>query len=282
MPATIAYENVLRRAMIEGWAKASPEVRAAMKTSGGDVNAALAKVARSHPQVIQNISKRTFDALGDYSHYNKLEKGVKAILPFYGWDRHIVRSVARLVSEHPARLNALLQVGAQGHADQQQALGDLPSYAQGDVRLPGLPWWMGPLNGRTPVLQTRQWNPFTTFSDLLNIPKALTGQAGGPATEILSSGIGPVIQAIIEQATGRSTLSGAPIKGNAFVHDAGSIPPVGLLEQLLGHGAATKPTSLYQHDLATTLAGFLGVPVKKVAMNTAHLYAKQEQSGKPK
>ena len=37
MPATVAYENVLRRAMAEGWAKAMPEVRTAMRANGGDV-----------------------------------------------------------------------------------------------------------------------------------------------------------------------------------------------------------------------------------------------------
>jgi hypothetical protein len=50
---------------------------------------------------------------------------------------------------------------------------------------------------------------------------------------------------------------------------------VNLIEQALGHGPPTKPTSLYQHDLASALAGFLGVPIKKTDLGTAHLYATQ-------
>jgi hypothetical protein len=48
----------------------------------------------------------------------------------------------------------------------------------------------------------------------------------------------------------------------------------------LGKGKPTKPTSLYQNDLASVLAGFVGVPVKKTALNTAHLYAAQQKARK--
>lgn len=273
MPPTIAYENVLRRAMVEGWAKASPEIQAAMKNAGGDVNQALRDVQKTHPQVIQNISKKTFDALGDYNHYNKLERGIKQIIPFYGWDRHIVRSAGRIVGEHPVRADALLNVGAQGHADQQRTLGELPSYMQSDVKLPGLPGFMGPLNGRTPLLDTHALNPFNTLADLAKLPQAVSGKAGGAGSETLSSGLNPIIQALIEQMTGRSLLSGAPIKGNAFANAAANIPQAALIQVLRGKGAPTKPTSLYQTDWQSKLAAFLGIPIKKTNLQTAHYRA---------
>lgn len=280
MPMTIAYENVLRRAMIEGWAKASPEVRAAMRTNGGDVNLALADVAKTHPQVLNNISRRVDDALGNYRTYNRFEQTIRQLIPFYGWDRHIVRSVARLALEHPARLDALLQVGAQGHAYQQQTLGDLPPYMQGDVKLPGLPGFMGPLNGRTPLLSTHSLNPFNTAADLLHLPQAITGVAGGAGSEELSSGLNPLLQALIEQRTGRSLLSGAPIKGNALANTFENIPQVALVQSLRGKRTPTKRTSLYQSDFPTMLAAFLGAPVKKTNLGTAHLYADQAKTGK--
>jgi hypothetical protein len=48
----------------------------------------------------------------------------------------------------------------------------------------------------------------------------------------------------------------------------------------LGKGKPTKPTSLCQNDLASALAGFLGAPIKKTALNTAYLYAAQQKAGK--
>lgn len=280
MPATIAYENVLRRAMVEGWANATPEVKAAMASYGGDVNEALRQVAKTHPQVINNISKRVDDALGDYRNYNRLERGIKNLIPFYGWDRHIVRSTARLARERPGRLNALAKVGQLGQQEDQQQLGPLPSYLQGGVKLPGLPGFMGPLAGRTPVLNAPSLNPFSTDADLAQLPGALTGNAGGTGSDTLSSGLNPIIQAAIEQATGKSLLSGAPVKGNAFANVLANMPQVALARAAAGGTAPTKPTALYRNDPWTMLAAFLGVPVKKTNLQTAHLYAAEE--GKPR
>lgn len=48
---------------------------------------------------------------------------------------------------------------------------------------------------------------------------------------------------------------GAPIKGNAFANAASNIPQASLLSALLGHGAATKPTSLYQQEALVVKEG---------------------------
>ena len=48
---------------------------------------------------------------------------------------------------------------------------------------------------------------------------------------------------------------------------------------LAGHGAPNKPTVLYQHDLASTLAAYLGASIKKTNLATAHSTAAKE--GKP-
>ena len=271
MPATVAYENVLRRAMAEGWAKATPEVQAAMRANGGDVNAALREIAHTHPQVVNDISKRIDDALGNYRSYSKFERAIKQVVPFYGWDRHIVRSAARLALERPGRLSALRAIGTQGNAVQNETLGPLPSYMQGDIRLPGLPSFMGPLNGRTPVMQTSSLNPFHTLVDLGGIPGALFRKSGTGGDTL--SNVNPILQAVLEQLTGRSLLTGQAIKGNAFAYEANNIPQVSTLETLFGHGAPTKPTSLYQYDNAERLASLFGIPIKKVALNTAHLDA---------
>jgi hypothetical protein len=278
MPATIGYENVLRRAMVEGWAKAQPEVRALMHANGGDVNQALEDLAQTHPHVINEISKRTDDALGNYRSYNKFEQAVKAFIPFYGWDRHIVRSVARLAKERPALLDGLLQVGQVGQQRQTQQLGQLPPYMKGMVRLPGLPGFLGGLNGRTPLLNTQTLNPFNTAVDLARLPASLISNT--PGSQEVVSGLNPIITALVEQlATHRDMLTGANLKQNAFLHELENIPQVRAILAGVGKLPPTKPTSLYQNDARTIWANLAALPVKKANLQTAHLYATQQAKG---
>ena len=288
MPATIVYETVLRRAMAEGWAKAMPEVRAAMKDHGGDINAALRQVAAHHPQVINDISRRIDDALGNYRDYNKFEEGLRQWVPFYGWDRHIVRSVARIAKERPGRLDALVQEGAYGKKLNDKNIGPLPSFLQGAIKLPGLPKFMGPLDGRTPLLSTRSLNPFNTAAELTKMGGDLfSGQAGSHGSE-LSAGLNPIIQGLVEQITGRSLLTngampkGGPnagVLGNVARNIVASVPQARLLDALL-HAQKTKPGALYRKDLQTQLAAFLGAPVKKTNLSAAAQLAAKE--GKPR
>jgi hypothetical protein len=63
---------------------------------------------------------------------------------------------------------------------------------------------------------------------------------GGTSSEELSSGLNPLAQALIEQATGRSLLSGAPIKQNAFVNAVENIPQVSLVRAKLCELASTQ------------------------------------------
>lgn len=264
MPATIAYENVLRRAMAEGWAKASPEVQSVMRANGGDVNAALQAVANTHPQVINDISARIDDAFGNYRSYNKLERAIKQFVPFYGWDRHIVSSMARLALERPQALDALLQAGEVGAQRRDAQLGSLPSYMSGDVKLPGLPGILGGLGGRQPVLNTGSLNPFNTFADLLQNPVA-------------AAGLSPIIDSLIEEHTGRSSLTGAKLKQDPFLSMLEDLPQVRPVLEAAGVIPPTKPTSLYQSDWRMQLSALLGLPVKAELPETAHLYASERQ-----
>jgi hypothetical protein len=79
------------------------------------------------------------------------------------------------------------------------------------------------------------------------VPAALFG-ATSPSTSsheretlisVRVSGLNPFVQAAIEQMTGRSLLSGAPIKHNALSNFAQSIPQVALVQALRGKQAAT-------------------------------------------
>jgi hypothetical protein len=278
MPATIRVENFLRRAMLEGWARATPEVVAEMNFRGADINTAIQHVAATHPEIVREISRRVDDALGNYRDYTPAEQRIKQLIPFYGWDRHIVRSTARILSERPGVANALVNVGRQGQAlAAQQGVANVPSYMLGDIRI-GKP---GP-DGRTPLLSTHSLNPFATAPELVNLAGALVHGKPGAGGDVLSGALNPIVQGLIEQMTGRSLLSGAPVKGrnagmlgNLAASIAENTPQASLLEALLGGKAGkTKPGALYSRDARTKLENLLGYPIKRTNLATAAKYAR--------
>jgi hypothetical protein len=257
MPATIAYENVLRRAMAEGWAKASPEVRAIMARNGDDVNAALLEVSRTHPQLINDISRRVDDALGNYRTYNRLERAIKNVVPFYGWNRHIVRSVARLALERPQVLDALYNEGTQGKELADKILGALPAYLEGAIGL-------GQHGGHTRILDMHSWNPFNTLTDMGEMAKAPFGKPGGASDAFP---ISPFIQDAIEQLSGHSLLTGAPVHGNFVTRIPNMVPRVGLAESLLGKQPNVKAVN--QSSAYLRLLKYLGYPVEDLNLAAA-------------
>lgn len=279
MPAIIGYENVLRRAMVEGWAKATPEVRAAMKANGGDVNQALRTVAKSHPHTIDEISQRVDDALGNYRSYNQVERTIKQVIPFYGWDRHLIRSMVRLIKEHPGVLDALYQIGQQGAQANDQGVGGLPSFMDGSIGIPkGIAKHLGPLNGRTPLLETSGLLPSSTVGDL-------AGLLGNHGSSELTSSMNPLITGMVEQLTGTSLETGDPLPRKALGKNIASkvlkdfeelaqVPQVALAKSIVS-GPQSRPTSLFQNDWESELANFLGLKVKKTNLPLAHQEAAQ-------
>lgn len=263
-PQTIAYENVLRRAMAEGWARAEPSVQRLLDHNGGDINAALRQVAKTDPRTLDTISRRVDDALGNYRTYNRFERAIKQVVPFYGWNRHITKSLFRLASERPQVLDALLNTGEQGRAQADKILGLLPDYLQEAVPV-HLPSWLGGQTGPgiTQTLVPSAWNPFGTLIDegkILAAPAQPAGWAGSAVP------LAPDISALIGQLTGKSLFTGGSIKGNALV-DAllNAIPQESLFTR-----AGPKPTSINQNSRYAQLLRLLGLPVENLNLPAAH------------
>lgn len=260
MPATIAYENVLRRAMAEGWAKADPEVQALMRHNGGDVNAALREIAQTKPQIIDGISRRVDDALGNYRTYNRLERALKAVVPFYGWNRHLTSSVVRLALERPQVLDALYQTGQEGKPLADAILAALPKYLQGSLGV-HLPTWLGGEPGMQQLLTMQSLNPFNTIVDEGDIAAAPFHKAGASSDAFP---LNPYAEAAIEQLTGTNLLTGHPLRGNALANEAQHLTPLqGILHDLI-YGRHPSPTATNQNNELGQLLRYLGLPVENV------------------
>lgn len=259
MPATIAYENVLRRAMAEGWAKADPEVQALMRHHG-DVNVALSQIAKTKPQIINGISRRVDDALGNYRTYNRLERALKAVVPFYGWNRHLTASVTRLALERPQVLDALYQTGEEGKPLADAILAALPEYLQGSLGV-HLPTWLGGKPGMQQLLTMQSLNPFNTIVDEGNMAAAPFHKAGASSDAFP---LNPFAQAGIEQLTGTNLLTGHPLRGNALENEAKHLTPLqGILHDLI-YGRHPSPTATNQNNELGQLLRYLGLPVENV------------------
>ena len=259
MGPTLKAETWLRRLMIEGWAKSEPAVQAALKENGGDINAALRQVAKSDPHVIDDISQRVDHAQGNYRSYTPAEEKLRQVVPFYGWDRHIVQSTLRILLERPGVANYGIKSGQQGQKNIKALYGDLPPYLQGIVSL-----------GGNTVLSTKAVNPFGSLSDIV----AAT-QGGSPDT---LNAINPIIPALIEWKTGKSLVTGQPLKGthNPILRLIEGLPQARLAAAALGKhplGQSKHPTS-NSADFWAQLEALLGYPKKTLNVANANAAAK--------
>jgi hypothetical protein len=163
-------------------------------------------------------------------------------------------------------------LGAQA-ARNDQGLGPLPSFLEGAIKIGHLPGFMGPLEGRTALWDTKSLNPFATGADLLKL------FGSGHVSDEIAGSLNPIVRASIEQLTGTSLLTGAPMRksqrgknlpGMALKvgESAFSVPQLALAEALLG-GTPNRPGSLYRSDWQSQLAAILGARIKKTNISTA-------------
>jgi hypothetical protein len=281
MPATLKVENWLRRLMIDGWAHSEPEIQAAMQANGGDINAAMRQVAKTDPHVIEEISARVDHAQGNYRTYSAPEQKLRTIVPFYGWDRHIVQSTYRLLAERPAVAAAGFAVGRAGEQKTLKDFGELPTYLQGIVRLGGLPGFMGSMDGRTPAVSTKALGPFEADAAIMRTIESLFhGQAGTSPEE--AGNVNPFLVALVEQITGRNVATGSTLKdnlpfgfGNILPRAILGVPQARLLEEAANWhplGKPKRPTSAA--DIQSQLSALLGpLAVKKIDVPSANRIA---------
>jgi hypothetical protein len=250
-----------------------PEVQHVLERNGGDINDALRQLERTHPQTIDNISRRIDNALGNYRTYNRFERAIKQVVPFYGWNRHITSSLFRLASERPQVLDALLNTGELGKAKADRIVGALPEYLS-EVLPVHLPGALGGQHGAgvQTVIDPHALNPFSTIVDegrLVGSPFTHAGAASDAFP------LAPDVQALIEQMTGRSLLTGAPIQGNAFRDELLNLVPQ---ESLFTSKHPRSPHSINQNRRWAQLLRILGLPVENVNLPAAHYAARPKRT----
>lgn len=152
------------------------------------------------PQGIEGALRLANEALGDYTKMTKFERQyVKAVFPFWAWQRHIMRLTARqFTPDNITRTTAAM------HLTHLAAMQDewremVPAYQAGGLNIPGLGTDEAPY-----LWNNRNLNP---FQDALE--PFMSGDQFAPARGFARQA-GPAPAFALERMTGTSTFTGRP------------------------------------------------------------------------
>lgn len=263
-----ARANVILRQM--------PEVQALMKKGMHFDDAAMAVL--EDRSIRASVRQQLDDTLGQYHHMNRVERTVRAIVPFYTWDRAIARHGGHVFLDQPTTAAFMQQVGNEGVETTEEMLGKIPEFLRSalPMSLLGLP---EQIDGRVPILGTTGLNPYATIGSQVDlVSAALTG--GSPSGQAVSSFLHPFIGAGIEAVTGQRLLSGGRSGGEGGIlpkilqNVIGNLPETQILD-VATMGAEGGDSTLFERDLPQYLSAFLGVPIKQLNQQAAAAMAER-------
>lgn len=295
-PLVSKSEQATKRIQIYAELHSAPEVKRLMRTQGLSFDDAAQQALVGNAALGRRISSKVRATGGDYVNMNKLEKGIRNVVPFYAWDKHLVMHAGQLLSDRAHVAAPLLALGQQGSDQVVKDLGgNIPDFLKSSIPLSMLGIHKG--TGRVGVLSTSGLNPYTTGADLTELARALTSGGGMKGGEAIAGQLNPFIRGSIEQISGHKIGTNAPID-----RTGGLIPSVlrstltNLPEiKLAGSAFLPQPQPkvnsrtgvqtpfLYKKDFTTQLTSWLGVPIKQVDMTSAAAqYKKQQDALNPK
>jgi hypothetical protein len=275
-------EKGVRRIGIRGILTGQPEIKA-LRREGKSLNEAIDQASHD-PAFRSRIQHNMDNVLGQYHYYNGLEQHLRKLVPFYGWDRAILRHGRTMTVTHPARTEVQARIGEQGVEETKKALGDIPSYMEGLI----------PLGGKK-VLSTQGVNPYSTIPETIAPILAAVGLGKHKPGEALAMQLNPFLTGLIESTTGQSLLSGGKlphhgggILGQTAANVLEGIPQIRLGETLIKGAAKPHPNKrtgkttpfLYNKDATAQVAALLGIPVKELNKGRAHELARKERGQK--
>ena len=276
-------DRQVRRAAINTILRQNPEVKALMK-QGHSFDDAAAAVSENRA-LRETVQQRVNDVLGQYHYLNPTERAVRAVIPFYTWDRAIVRHGAHLYLDKPFTARVMTELGAQGVQTTEDMLGDVPDFLKGALPLSmvGLP---AEVDGRVPILGTSGLNPYSSLNDVIRMGQLVTS-GHIPAGEVFAGEANPFYTALMEQVTGTNLLTGKPLPKSAtqgslpenmIASIIEGLPQTKIVESATGH-AYQSPDTLYKNDLSQFLLAYIGVPAKQLNTKAAEKLAKERERG---
>lgn len=284
-------DEPVRIAAIAAHLRRSPEVKRLMKEKGLDFDSAVTRALRKDRSLRDRAAEHARAVAGDYFTVRGIEGPIRDLMPFYLWNRHILRTSGNLLLDTPGRVALMQRVSNMGVERMEELLGELPEFLHNAIPLSML--GLGQAGGgRADVLTTWSLNPFATVGDLAGFAQGLT-VGGGPraGSEVLQQA-NPLLTGFIEWATGRSILTGGPkpSHGGAFssvlANLGAGLPFVRLIQAGVTPDATAGPSGkdfLYAKDDRSPLTSLFGIPLRDVSLDTAHaLRQRDDEEREPK
>jgi len=301
-PATKAIaEDPVRAAVIMKTLRTMPEVQleaARLRRKGLSrgkafdraVDAVLSRDAKYGNGVIKSeIQLQSRRLAGDYVTLSENEKWLRDIIPFYLWNRHILKTSGNMVLNQPGRVAIASRLSALGLDEMQEMYGELPEFMRGAIPLALL--GIGePGSGRANMLLTASLNPWATVGEMAESVEALT--VGGTARRGAAfSLLNPFFQAGVESATEKSLLTGAlsPREGglleDILKRTFKGLPHSRAIEAFTTEDTEKTPKGndyLYARDDRSQVTSLLGIPIRNVSLARAAALVAENDDKKKK
>lgn len=315
-PLVSRYADMpVREATLLSYLKRQPEVKQRMakgKSFDQAVEEAMAHDVGFGGHALKTRTSRYVEEVaGDYGYLSAGGKLASDLIPFWLWNRHILKSTGAIATERPLTAALAVRTSEMGREELEEYLGQLPEFLKTAVptewlgiekqELEKLPFF--PNAGdpeRTPILSTHNLNPFATVGDIAASLKGGFVEADTRREALASmSQLSPLVQGFVEAVTGTDTLTGAPTGrepgvGGVFKdivkQTYGTTPPIQAPKAIAGFAKQAKegpaglyttrtkkgnPT-LYVHGPGDYLANFLGAPIRLLNEKSANTIAKRE------
>lgn len=276
-------DEPVRMAVISSFLRNSDEVKA-LRKRGIPLDRAIHRALRANPELRERAAHHARTTAGDYYTLRPWENTLRDLMPFYLWNRHILKTSANMVADTPGRVAIAQRLSSLGIERTEEILGELPEFLRGVIPL-------GKKGDRGDVLLTHSLNPFATVADLVSAAEGLTTGGGVRGGSAVLSQFNPFITGGIEAATGRSILTGAerPAHGGVIptlaVNTLLGFPQVRLGQALVTPDSAVTEAGnprLYARDDRSPFTSLLGVPLRSISLEQAAAMAEREKPKKKK
>lgn len=238
------------------------------------VDRAIERVMRQRPDLRDEAAQSSRRLAGDYLTMSEGEKFVRDIVPFYLWNRHILKTTGNMFAEQPVRLALMSQLSELGIEETENMLGEIPEFLRGAIPLAAL--GLGDRTGRNSVMLTASLNPFATIGELAESADAFITGSGRRGAAVAQ--LNPFLVGGFESVFEQNALTGSPSPREGGVipdvlrHVIDNLPQLKLANELSLPDADTTPAGneyLYSRDNRSPLTSFLGIPMRSVSEEAA-------------
>ena len=250
------------------------------------VDRGIEAALKKHPDLRGEAALQSRRLAGDYVTMSGSEKWARDLVPFYLWNRHILKHTGNMFLEHPGRVATGAKLGMLGADATEEMVGELPDFLKGAIPLAALGF--GDRTGRMNLLSTASLNPYATVGELAESVAAWTTGGVGRRGAALSQA-NPFVVGAAESVFQTSALTGVPSprSGGVFEDVIGrtmaQFPYVKAAKVFTDGDRFKTPKGndlLFGQTKTTAISSLLGVPIKDTSRARSEQLVKQQNGVK--